>query len=96
MGFRITEKTGFHITFKNGYTVSVQFGPGNYCMNRNIHIGEDEEWAGKTDCIDAEVAVWQGHGGLIEHPDFGGDSVMGWVDPEYVLKLLNWAASQPE
>ncbi len=26
-GFRITGKKGFHVTFENGWTVSVQFGP---------------------------------------------------------------------
>jgi hypothetical protein len=31
--FKITHKKGFHITFENDYTVSVQFGPGNYCDN---------------------------------------------------------------
>lgn len=29
--FRITRGKGFHVSFPNGYTVSVQFGPGNYC-----------------------------------------------------------------
>jgi len=28
-----TENKGFHLTFQNGYTISVQFGRGNYCMN---------------------------------------------------------------
>ena len=28
--FKITDGKGFHITFKNGVTVSVQFGYGNY------------------------------------------------------------------
>jgi hypothetical protein len=27
--FRINDNKGFSITFDNGYTVSVQFGPGN-------------------------------------------------------------------
>lgn len=29
--FKITGSKGFHITFKNDVTVSVQFGWGNYC-----------------------------------------------------------------
>lgn len=31
--FRIIDGKGFHITFENGVTVSVQFGWGNYCRN---------------------------------------------------------------
>jgi len=33
--FRINDNKGFSITFDNGYTVSVQFGPGNYGSNYN-------------------------------------------------------------
>jgi len=32
-GFRITRQSGFQIVFSNGYTVSVQFGYGNYGSN---------------------------------------------------------------
>ncbi len=32
-GFYITGGKGFHISFPNGYTMSVQFGPGDYCEN---------------------------------------------------------------
>ena len=38
---------GFKMTFNNGYTISIQFGSGNYC---------DE---GETT---AEVAVWDSNG----------------------------------
>lgn len=38
--FRITDGRGFHVTFANGWTVSVQFGPYNYCSNRpNVLAG---------------------------------------------------------
>lgn len=30
--FNITKSKGFHITFENGYRVSVKFGYGNYIM----------------------------------------------------------------
>ena len=92
--FRITDKKGFHITFKNGYTVSVQFGPGNYCDNYRMMIGDDEEDAGKKGSSNAECAVWFGDGGLINHKYFDGDSVGGQMTPKQVLKLLNWAARQ--
>jgi hypothetical protein len=65
--FRITDTKGFHITFKNGVTVSVQFGWGNYCGDYPEDITKypspAERW-GKPDLkasegtADAEVAVW--------------------------------------
>jgi hypothetical protein len=33
--FTINQAKGFHIQFANGWTVSVQWGPGNYCENRS-------------------------------------------------------------
>ena len=57
--FSITQAKGFKLTFANGYTVSVQFGPMNYCSRDNepynapaaaIRSGWDSE--------DAEVAIW--------------------------------------
>lgn len=38
-GFKITGVKGFHITFENGWTVSVQFGGGNYSDNYDEPIG---------------------------------------------------------
>ena len=35
--FRITDNKGFHLTFKNGVTISVQFGIGNYGDNYNLN-----------------------------------------------------------
>ena len=92
--FKITGKKGFHITFDNGYTVSVQFGPGNYCENYTMSIGNDDEEAGKHGSVDAECAVWKGSGGFIEHPLFDGDMVGARMRSDKVLELLNWAASQ--
>tara|TARA_Y100000034_G_C6655133_1_gene286952 strand:+ start:96 stop:581 length:486 start_codon:yes stop_codon:yes gene_type:complete len=33
-GFRVCDGKGFQIRFKNGWTLSVQFGQHNYCENR--------------------------------------------------------------
>jgi hypothetical protein len=50
--FKATENewhNGFHITFKNGYTISVQFGKGNYSDKGETTAeiaawGPDGEW----------------------------------------------------
>lgn len=94
MGFAITSKKGFHMKFANGWGVSVQFGPGNYCDNYDMKIGHDEEKAGRFGSSSAECAVLTPSGELFAHPSFGGDTVTGYVGPERVLELMNWAASQ--
>lgn len=90
--FKITDKKGFHIKFENGYTVSVQFGPGNYCDNYDMEIGRDEEKAGKNGSYNAECAVWAEDGELIDRWD--GSTVSNRSTAEEVLALLNWAAAQ--
>ena len=97
--FKITRKHGFHITFENGYTVSVQFGPGNYCDNYDMEIGREDEKAGERGSSNAECAVWKKNGKngeLLACPLFGDDTVSNRSTPTEVLALLNWAASQPE
>ena len=90
--FKITGKKGFHITFENGFTVSVQFGPGNYCDNYDMEIGRDEERAGKEGSYTAECAVWGSDGEMIDRWD--GNTVSNRSTAEEVLALLNWASAQ--
>ena len=100
-GFRITSGKGFHITFPNGWSVSVQFGPYNYCANRInglVDVNEFEgaqQKAGEDGSATAETAVWGPNGNLLEVAWCNGDTVQGWQTPSDVLRLLNLAASQP-
>jgi len=98
--FKITNGKGFHITFKNGYTVSVQLGYGNYCDNKSydeLQSGETysdaEIMAGKTGCNNAEIAIWGPDKEMIEFPGWG-DTVKGYCSPDEVLTYLNWASNQ--
>jgi hypothetical protein len=52
--FRATGNKGFHMSFANGLTISVQFGRGNYCANKRAEKNSPFD----QQCIDAEVAVW--------------------------------------
>lgn len=93
--FKITHKKGFHITFENQWTVSVQFGPGNYCDNYDRRIGQEDEQVAAEGSSNAECAVWGPTGKMVEPAGFGwSDCVSNRSSPEEVLKLLNWAASQ--
>ena len=92
-GFRITCKKGFHVTFANGWTVSVQFGPSNYSDNYDRVAGyKDEVWCGEKGSSCAEVAVW-GPDGEYSVLNLGGDIVRGWQTPAAVLALMNGAAN---
>jgi len=90
--FKITGKKGFHVEFANGFTVSVQFGPGNYCDNYNMQIGEEETLAGSKGSANAECAVWGNDGKMIDM--FDGGTVSNRSTPAQVLALLVWASAQ--
>lgn len=93
-GFTICSGKGFHVTFENGWTVSVQFGGGNYCANRDeVQIGS-ERGRDTLRSMDAETAVWGPDGKMLEVAGAEGDTVQGWRSPAQVLELLNWAASR--
>ena len=99
--FRSTGGKGFHIEFKNGYCVSVQFGPSNYCDNRDAsRVGYD--FTEDVTCENAEIAVWEKDGKWCTrrawHELFSetlDDDVVGCVLPNALLKVLNWAEAQP-
>lgn len=85
--FRITNGKGFHITFVNGYTVSVQFGEGNYCA---VRYGKDGD-----DSPNAEVAAWQERdSGWVKLGE--NDDVIGWQTPDQVLEIMNKIATLPK
>ena len=90
--FRICQGKGFHIRFENGYTVSVQFGPGNYCENRYTRIGDEDEQAGRKGSINAECALIDPAGELVYRDEWGGE-VSAYSTPAEVLALMNEAAN---
>lgn len=89
--FKITRGSGFSITFANGYTISVQFGPGNYCDNYDMCYQERVE-AGKKGSMTAECAVFQPDGNFYNNPEWN-DVVSPRNSPEEVLQLMNNVAS---
>lgn len=80
------------MTFKNGVTVSVQFGPGNYCDNYDLPMLVPP--ANSIESSDAEIAIWDKNKKWIttEFQD-KDDTVLGHQSSEEVLKALNWAAN---
>lgn len=88
-GFVINDNEGFQITFKNGVTVSVQFGAGNYCTNKTSFASDNK---GRK-CGNAEVAIWNKVGDWItqEYDHDLSDVVIGYVKPDEVVKIIAWA-----
>ena len=84
---------GFKMEFPNGWAISVQWGPGNYCQagneNRNINPfdGQYHEFTSST----AEIAVmYKGQGRW--YPLSESDDVMGWLNAEQVNEYIQWTA----
>lgn len=100
--FGITNGKGFHMCFANGWTVSVQFGPGSYCGNRDgeyikpMNINGESYWPNNTS-LDAEIAAWDRNGNWYVFEDYGDgfeEKVKGWVTPDGVLAFMNEIASK--
>ena len=89
MSFEISNQKGFQITYKNGYTVSVQFGGGNYCTNRDLPIEDYGKSVPPSDT--AETALMTKDGFV----SYQGDDVQGYMSPSEVLKLMVHAESLP-
>ena len=92
-GFAITKRAGFHMRFDNGINVSVQFGFGHYCENRNR---ENQKVMGDISSSTAEITAWDKTGKWITSAiakkarldDTGDGSVIGWQSPHSVARFL--------
>jgi len=82
--FKITG-VGFHITLSNGWLLSVQWGPYNYCQRGSNYkrYGDDTNTS-----ADAEIAIWN-----IERTEMimlsEHDQVLGHVTPDQLVRILS-------
>lgn len=88
--FKITKHRGFQITFENGWTVSVQFGGGMYCDNYDMDCGKEKE-INILKCRNAEIAAFDDNGEMLKFEN--GDTVKGYVSPNYALDFMNKIAN---
>jgi len=79
---------GFKYTLPNGYTLSMAFGPGNYCDNKDKPLFEDKSW---NESSNFEVAVFEPNGDIVDlvrsDDDEWTDQVIGYV-PAAALPML--------
>ena len=76
--FLVTRNKGFRMAFENGFAISVQWGPENYCDRKNEEDFDkpmkERFWESKS----AEIAVFNKEGEFIGIAD---DAVVGCDPP---------------
>ena len=92
-GFISTRNKGFRMHFSNGFEISVQWGPGNYCEKRWSKF-EDQEKSIFLESCSAEIAVFNtneakmvAEKGMISLN--GDDVVSGWLSADQVAKAIS-------
>ena len=91
--FLVTRNKGFRMTFENGFAISVQWGPENYCDRKNEEDFDkpmkERFWESKS----AEIAIFDTNNRIQENSSagmisLGRDTVEGWVSADQVAKVI--------
>jgi hypothetical protein len=91
--FKVSQGKGFQMTFANGWTVSVQWGIGNYCDHYPLPLRAGEDYdranrdAGSNGSATAEIAAWDANKvwHRFENDD---DTVKGYCTPDEVAEFI--------
>lgn len=83
-----TNGKGIQFTFANGWTISIMFGYGNYCDNRDKYLPQ----INGTVCPNAEIAIWDNNGKW--HKFKNGDTVYGFLNTDEVAKWIKFTQSK--
>ena len=88
----------FMLDFPNGWTASVQFGPGNYCSNRDSSRNPFSDHVQFLEAETAEIAAWRTEDreastsrGWFQFED--GQEVKGWQNVDSVMEFINMVAN---
>lgn len=89
--FVSNDNRGFCLKFENGYNISVQWGKGNYCSNKNM---EDFIPEGRNVSATAEMLIFSDDKEKDKLLDFQevGTNIIGWLTSEdigYIIGLLS-------
>ena len=87
----ITDHKGFFLKFINGWTISVQFGKGNYCEKRRSEI-DDARNSNNWTSENAEVFVGDPQGNCLS---FSVDGVLPFASSDQVGTLIGLTQSIP-
>jgi hypothetical protein len=107
--FAITDHKGVQFTFANGITISIQWGPQNYCADywdfKTLESFDAPRQASAWKSPDAEVALWRARNArwctkeayaALNNGEDCGDDVLPALSPDEVARYIAWAASQPK
>jgi len=103
--FSITSGKGVQFTFPNKYTISIQWGAGNYCGEYpNLSMLGLESRSDFWESNDAEIAIFANNDAWvtkIAYRDISGgeehcDDVIGYLGIKEVLKYIIWTSSRKE
>ena len=85
--FITTQNKGFQMTFKNGWTISIQWGTFNYCSRKtfDVVIPMSEMKEDLVTSPDCEIAIWDKNNVWY---DFGTDQVKGYCNTDEVAKWI--------
>ena len=75
------------MTFANNWTISVQFGYCNYCVNKNHPAGMDLERQDSVESSNAEIAIWDKDGNWYTFDN--GDVVEGYCDTNTIADWIS-------
>ena len=103
--FISTERSGFKMTFANGLTVSVQWGPCNYCDNKALTLEDVErtDYSYSTDAESntAEIAIMLGNTIIRPHIILTNSRysshyiTLGYLSPDEILSIINNVKEYP-
>ena len=90
--FIATRNKGFRMGFENGFEISVQWGPGNYCERKDEEFDKSQKERFWASCS-AEIAIFDTNNRKQENSDvgmisLGRDTVEGWVSADQVAKVI--------
>lgn len=89
--FKITRGKGFQMTFDNGWTVSVQWGTGNYGDHYMVSDSSTDADVGAKGSSTAEIAAWDKDGNWYQVSEY--DMVRGYVSTDEVLAFMTKIAA---
>jgi hypothetical protein len=81
---------GFQLFFRNGWGISVQFGPGNYCEHHWEYDFNAPQKAQRWTSEKAELALWDAHHNWV-FEFFTGDQVLGYVKTDHIAEFITAA-----
>ena len=85
--FASSHNKGFRMTFENGFSISVQWGVGNYCEKKDSGQWDESTKHDYWDSNSAEIAVFGKDGEFITITDYP-DVIAGWLSTDKVAKCI--------